>query len=68
MWEHLSSSTLFGVGYALLLETARTGCGTCGLGSGGVVREAEALASIVDGELTWMSPVERLRMRGVGGL
>lgn len=31
-------------------------------------REAEALASIVDGELTWMSRVERLRMRGVGGL
>ena len=31
-------------------------------------REAEALASIVDGELTWTSRVERLRMRGVGGL
>ena len=31
-------------------------------------REAEALASIVDGELTWMSGVERLRLRGVGGL
>ena len=31
-------------------------------------REAEALASIVDGELTWMSGVERLRLRAVGGL
>ena len=31
-------------------------------------REAEALASIVDGELTWMSKVERLRLKGVGGL
>lgn len=31
-------------------------------------REAEALASIVDGELIWMSGVERMRLRGVGGL
>ena len=31
-------------------------------------REAEALASIVDGELTWTSGVERLRLSGVGGL
>ncbi len=31
-------------------------------------REAEALASIVDGELTWISGVERLRLRGMGGL
>ena len=31
-------------------------------------REAEALASIVDGELTWISGVERLRLKAVGGL
>lgn len=31
-------------------------------------REAEELASIVDGELTWISGVERMRLRGVGGL
>ena len=30
-------------------------------------REAEELASIVDGELTWISGVERMRLRGVGG-
>jgi hypothetical protein len=39
MGEHLPSFFLFGVSYALLLETARTGCGTRGLGSGRVIRD-----------------------------
>ena len=31
-------------------------------------REAEELASIVDGELTWIPTVERLRLSAVRGL